>query len=79
MFVIVERDLNYKKPGRLDFLPFVLVRVAKRFVLSIPGFIHRKKEEKRLEAERLEREEKELKEAAEKGSFNVYFPNIIKF
>lgn len=61
--------MNYKKPGRWDFLPFVLVRVTKQFVSSIPGFINQKKEEKRLEAERLQREEEERKEAAEKGLF----------
>jgi len=64
----LERDLDYRKPGRWDFLPFVLFRNSKYFVMSIPDRIRKKKEEKRLEEERLRREEEERKEAEEKAA-----------
>ena len=43
------------------------MRGTKSLVLSVPEFIRQRKEAKRMEAERIQREEEELREAAEKG------------
>ena len=63
----LERDLGYKKPGRWDFLPFVLFRSTKRFVFSVPDRIRDIKEKKREKEEKRKQEEQEAREAAERG------------
>ena len=63
----LEKELGYKKPGRWDFLPFVLVRVTKRFIVSVPHFFRDLRERRNEEVERKKQEEEEAKEAAERG------------
>lgn len=59
---MIERDLGYRKPSFWDLLPFVLYRLIKNFIVSIPKRVQNERRKRKEEEERQLREEEEEKE-----------------